>query len=180
RLLLEERRRIAPARELLATKDPDRELARRRDPGDPELTERTQRPGNRRRTVLVPNDELAEQGVVEGRDDAAGLDERVEPDPGPEGRVDVLDEPRRRREATGRILGVDPDLDRVAAACGSAGGGERLAVRDPQLLAHEVDAGDELGDRVLDLQPGVQLDEVEALVRPEQELEGAGVAVAHP
>ncbi len=56
--------------------------------------------------------------------------------------------------------------------------GERLARRDPHLLAHEVDAGDELGDRVLDLQPRVQLDEGERAVRPEQELERAGVAVA--
>ena len=34
---------------------------------------------------------------------------------------------------------------------------------------------DELGDRMLDLQAAVQLDEVEAAVRAEQELERAGV-----
>ena len=65
----------------------------------------------------------------------------------------------------------------TAAFC-AACGVERLARRDSQLLTNEVDAGHELGDRVLDLQPRVQLDEVEALVRPEQELEGAGVAIA--
>jgi hypothetical protein len=54
---------------------------------------------------------------------------------------------------------------------------ERLAGRDPQLLADEVDARRQLGHRMLDLQPRVQLDEVEAPARPEQELERAGVAV---
>ena len=38
--------------------------------------------------------------------------------------------------------------------------------------------GDELGDGMLDLEPGVQLDEVEAPVRAEQELERARVRVA--
>ena len=57
------------------------------------------------------------------------------------------------------------------AESGSPGG-------DPQLLADEVDPGDELADRVLDLEPRVQLDEVERAVGAEQELERAGVPVA--
>ena len=36
---------------------------------------------------------------------------------------------------------------------------EPLAAGDPQLLADDVDAGDHLGDRVLDLQAGVDLEE---------------------
>src|SRR3546814_15820675 len=52
-----------------------------------------------------------------------------------------------------------------------------LAAGDQQLLAHQVDAGDPLGHRVLDLDAGVHLDEVEAAVL-EQELERAGAAVA--
>ena len=54
---------------------------------------------------------------------------------------------------------------------------QRLAGGDADLLAHEVDAGDQLGDRVLDLEAGVHLDEVELAVLV-QELEGAGAAVA--
>ena len=54
---------------------------------------------------------------------------------------------------------------------------ERLAGGDPELLADDVDAGDELGHRVLDLDAAVQLEEVE--VAPvEHELDGAGAAVA--
>ena len=58
---------------------------------------------------------------------------------------------------------------------------QRLAGRDAQLRVHQVDAGDRLRDRVLDLQPRVHLEEVEARLVAlafEEELDGAGVAVA--
>ena len=38
---------------------------------------------------------------------------------------------------------------------------QRLALRDADLPAHQVEAGHQLGDRVLDLEPGVHLEEVE-------------------
>ena len=53
---------------------------------------------------------------------------------------------------------------------------QRLARGDAQLLLDEVDAGDQLGHRVLDLQPGVHLEVVELAVLVE-ELDGAGVDV---
>src|SRR5690606_16542316 len=52
-----------------------------------------------------------------------------------------------------------------------------VAGGDAELLADQVHPGDHLGDRVLDLDAGVHLDEVEAAVLV-QELEGAGAAVA--
>ena len=55
---------------------------------------------------------------------------------------------------------------------------EPLAARDPDLPAHQIDAGHHLGDRMLDLQPRVHLEEVEAAVFVEQELDRAGVGVA--
>ena len=55
---------------------------------------------------------------------------------------------------------------------------ELLAVGDAELLAHQVDAGDLLGDRVLDLQPGVDLEEGDGAVLADQELAGAGADVA--
>ena len=54
-----------------------------------------------------------------------------------------------------------------------------MPLGDPDLGLHDVDAGDHLGDRVLHLDAGVHLDEVE--VRPscvQQELDRAGVDVA--
>ena len=54
---------------------------------------------------------------------------------------------------------------------------ERLAGGDADLLAHQVDAADHFGHRMLDLQAGVHLDERELAVLVE-ELQRAGVAVA--
>ena len=60
---------------------------------------------------------------------------------------------------------------RPSSAQGLAGG-------DPQLGADQVDVGDLLGHRVLDLDAGVHLDEDVAAVGGEQELDRAGVDVA--
>ena len=54
---------------------------------------------------------------------------------------------------------------------------ELLAGGDADLLLHDVDAGDRLGDRMLDLHARVHLDEEELVVLV-QELERAGAAVA--
>ena len=60
---------------------------------------------------------------------------------------------------------------------GILGERQRLARRDADLLGDEVEAGDLLGDAVLDLQPRVHLEEVELAVL-EEHLDGAGVQVA--
>src|SRR5215203_4908392 len=46
---------------------------------------------------------------------------------------------------------------------------------DPKLFVNDVDVGDELGDTVLDLQPGVDLEQPEVAVRCQQELGRGGV-----
>ena len=98
--------------------------------------------------------------------------------PGPFGRPEARDQPGRRAEVVLRVLGVQPDLDRVPAPRRPAGDRELLAGGDAQLLAHDVDARAELRHGMLDLKARVQLDEVEAPVGAEQELEGACVAIA--
>ncbi len=55
---------------------------------------------------------------------------------------------------------------------------ERLAGGDPQLVGHEIPAGDQLGHRMLHLEPGVHLEEVVAAIVVEEELAGAGRAIA--
>ena len=93
------------------------------------------------------------------------------------GGVPQADRPGRGHEGLG-ILGVDAALHGVAADLHVAlGVGQALAGGDQQLRLHQVDAGDELGHRVLDLDAGVHLDEVELAVLVE-ELHGAGAAVA--
>ncbi len=56
---------------------------------------------------------------------------------------------------------------------------QALAGRDANLLLHDVDTGDELGDRVLDLQARVRLHEVEPGLVVHEELEGSRVGVLH-
>ena len=68
-----------------------------------------------------------------------------------------------RAEAVGRVLGGDAALERGAAQgdglLGQPEVGERLAGGDAQLGLDEVDVGDLLGHRVLDLDARVHLDE---------------------
>ena len=56
--------------------------------------------------------------------------------------------------------------------------GEALAGGDADLGLDEVDAGDHLGDGVLDLDARVHLDEVELAILVHEELDGACVAVS--
>ena len=87
--------------------------------------------------------------------------------------------PRARQEALRRILGVDPALDRVPAEHDVLLRDGQLSPRgDEDLLPHEVEARDHLGDRVLHLDPGVHLEEVVRAVCGEEALHGAGGAVA--
>ena len=99
--------------------------------------------------------------------------------PGPAGRMVGGNPARRRREAV-RVLGVDAAFDGVAADLHVLlAHAQLLARRDVDLFLHEVDPGDHLGHRVLDLDAGVHLDEVELAVLV-KELERAGAAVADP
>ena len=71
-------------------------------------------------------------------------------------------------------------LDRVAGEPDVAlGEAQRQPGGELDLLAHQIDPGDQLGHRMLDLQPGVHLDEVELAVLVE-ELDRAEAAVVEP
>jgi hypothetical protein len=54
-----------------------------------------------------------------------------------------------------------------------------LAGGNPDLLGDEIDAGDLFGHRMLDLDAGVHLDEVELVVL-EEEFEGARTTIVDP
>ncbi len=72
------------------------------------------------------------------------------------------------------ILGVDPAFDRVPLQLKLLLGElERLAAGDLDLRAHDVDAGHELRDRVLDLDARVHLHEVVGAVGREQAFDRA-------
>ena len=135
-------------------------------------------PGPGAVAVGRPHDELADEVVVVLRDGVALVVAAVPAHAGPGGDAQPGDRAGRGQEALRRVLGVDAALDRVAAAHdGVLGERQRLAVGDADLLGDEVELGDHLGDAVLDLEPGVHLEEEELAVLVEH-LDGAGVHVA--
>ena len=88
--------------------------------------------------------------------------------------------PDRGQEIAERIFGIDARFHRPA-------GQRDVLLRQRELLAggdadhllDEVDAGDQFGHGMLDLQARVHLQEVEALVLAGDELDGAGGIVIH-
>src|SRR5208337_5539988 len=111
------------------------------------------------------------------RDRHPALVPGVDPHAGPGGQVPGGDGARGGQEVAGRIFGVDPELDRVPPG-GRVVVAERLALGDAEHLAHQVNASDLLADRVLDLQPGVDLQEADRAVLADEELAGARARVA--
>ena len=87
--------------------------------------------------------------------------------------------PARGQKSLVRVLGINARLDRM-----TIGGDlvllqrQRLPHGDAQLPLHEIEAGDHLGHGMLDLQPRVHLDEIEA-GRIGDELDRAGADIAH-
>ena len=127
---------------------------------DDELLERAQHPSPGVLAVDVVHDELRDERVVEARDLVSAPDTRVHAHADTRRLAVGRDPPRRREKSAGHVLGVDPALDRVPAQHHVVlRDRERLAGRDEHLLAHDVDAGDGLRDRVLDLDAGVHLEE---------------------
>ena len=161
--------------------------------GQPEhggVVEGRDQAGAGRLAVDAPHDDLAEHRVVGGGDLLARDECVVDAHPG----ALALDarRPAHQRGGAGLgqepaegVLGVDPRLDRVALEGDVVlGEAERLTGGDLQLQRDQVDPlaahpRHLLGDRVLDLEPGVHLEEVElARVVVEEELDGARTGVA--
>ena len=147
------------------------------DPVDDELVERAAQPHHAFDAVAAVHDQLADQAVVVGRDAIAGIGAGIDADAEAARRMEMRDRAGRGHEGA-RVLGVDAAFDGVAEEADvvllhrqAAAGG------DADLLVHEVDAGDRLGHRMLDLQARVHLDEVELAVLVE-ELDGAGAGIA--
>src|SRR5437667_11589205 len=122
------------------------------------------------------DDEFCDERVIVRRDDRTPRNAAVNPD-ARAGWFPIPDDATwRREEIADRIFCVHPTLDRVPMA-GEFGLGDLEAVprRNPDLLPHDVHARDHLRDRVLDLEPRVDLVEGEAAV-VEPDLDRAWVA----
>lgn len=126
---------------------------------------------------------LCEHGIVVGSDDSASETvSTIQTDTVATSTAVDLNAAGVRLEALGRVLGGDTALDGEPpggdAVLGEAELGEGGAGGDLDLGGDDVDARDLLGDGVLDLDAGVDLDEVVPVLLVDEELRGAGVAVA--
>ena len=153
------------------------------DAADPELGHRPARLGHRVLEGAATAGELGQHRVEVGGDLGAGVRRTaVEADATAAGGAVGGDHAGVGTEVVGRVLGGDPALQGGAADAhgllAEAEVRQRLAGGDPELGLDQVDVGDLLGDRVLDLDPRVHLDEDVVAVRVEKELHGAGVPVA--
>ena len=152
-----------------------------RDALDLRRVQRRRQPLQRRRPVGAVGDDLGDHRVVVRRHRVALLDAGVDAHAVHAARAgaSVRSRPIEGRKPARRVLGVEPRLEGVAAAGDLLlAQRQRLAGGDAQLPLDQVQPGDRLGHRVLDLQPRVHLDEVEAARLVEQELDRAGVLVA--
>ena len=167
--------------EILVLEDPLEERNRRADAAHLVFGEGAAHALNGVLARVAPRDQLRDHRIVEDRHLAAFVGAAVVAHAGPLRHAQPLDAPRRRQEAVVGILRVDAAFDRVRLRVEQRFGIEieALASRDANLPLHQVDAGHHLGDRMLDLQARVHLEEVERAVLVEQELDRAGVGVAH-
>ncbi|OIQ81148.1 hypothetical protein GALL_370930 [mine drainage metagenome] len=128
--------------------------------------------------VGAVHDELGQHGVVEGADLAAGLDPGFHPHVGREHHLG--EQAGGGLEVLRRVFGVQAHLDAVTARRVHIAGAGRLARGLAHHPRHQVHTADLLAHAMLDLQPGVDLEEVErAGVGVEHVLHGPGVAVVH-
>ncbi len=183
RALLDERRGDAALVEVRVVQNRLQERDVRGDTADAELRDRAARAGDGELEVAAAAGELHEHRVEVRTDRHARAGRAaVETDAGTTGRAVGADHAGVRAEAVGRILGRDAALQCGAAQLDGVLAEpevlQRLAGRDAHLRLHEVDVGHFFRDRVLDLDARVHLDEDVVALRVEQELHGAGVAVA--
>jgi len=126
---------------------------------------------------LGMDDELGDHRVVVREDLVLVVDGAVDPDPHSTGCMVAVDLAGEGGKLEG-ILGVDAALDGVA---GDLDVGLFEAQRDSggatNLFLDDIDAGDHFGDRVLDLNAGVHLHEIEVSAFVEEELDGADAGI---
>jgi len=138
---------------------------------DPDLVEGPSHPHDRLVPIVPVHDQLPQKESYVDGTTYPGRSPVSTRTPNPRGDAG-LDRPGERKEGL-RVLRVDANLDRMAAQrtsfCALA---QLLAVRDPDLLAHDVDASHHLRHRMLDLDPRVHLEKMELSVGHVQELDG--------
>jgi len=123
-------------------------------------------------------DDLGLHGVIERADCLAFADAMVNTYAC--GRLPAQHLTGLREETLGRVFGVQAHFHGMAAQGHLfLAQWQWVAGGDQQLPGHQVQAGNQLGDRVLHLQARVHFQEVELTVAVEQKFHGAGADVIH-
>jgi len=112
--LLDERRRIHTAAELVGAEDLERASPPSSDPAHVELAQYAARARDRRVARGVVHDDLRDQRVVVRRNDRSVSTNVSDPDAGAERRAEALEPAREGVKPRAGSLRVDADLDRVA------------------------------------------------------------------
>ncbi len=160
---------VAQERDIAAHARNERALKRAKEPVERGLPRRPLR------------DELGNHRVVKRRDLPAGFDAGVDADIARQ--FQRHDRTGRWQEVMLRILGIDARFDGMAVDADFILGKRQLfAGCNAELPFDEIEAGDRLGDRMLDLEPGIHFNEPDG-VGPQlfaavgDEFDGAGAAV---
>ncbi|MEJ0042121.1 MAG: hypothetical protein WDM81_07830 [Rhizomicrobium sp.] len=161
------------------------------DAADDEFVQRARRAGHRGGVVGAVHDQLGEQRIERRIGRVTFIAERVDAHAGAGRRSEGAERSARGldRAVALDLLHVDAQLHGEAArrrhdVLGEADVAQGAAARELDLHADEIDAGDFLGDGVLDLQAWIGLDEGEGggvarRMRVDQELEGGEAFQVH-
>ena len=124
------------------------------------------------------HNELANHRVVVRWDAVTRPCMRIESHTKPTWRHKRFDEPRLRHEAAIRIFSINATFNRMTVGV-NVGllHAQRLARSNHDLLAHDVDARDHFGHRMLDLHTRVHFQHVEVLLRVHEKLNGRGTRI---
>src|SRR2546421_2079992 len=127
--------------------------------GEHELLERPPSSLDRLLTGGPEDDQLGQQRIEVRRYLLVGADSGIDSHARSAGRSVAPDSARSGEEVPRRVLGVDPELDRMSSRAVRLRV-EPIAGGDADLLPYQVDSQYGLGDRMFDLEPGVHLEKV--------------------
>ena len=126
-----------------------------------------------------PDNQLQTHGIEVRRNGVAGVNCRIHSHTGATRGVVASNLAERGEEVVLRVLGVDTELNGKALMVNIfLLDRQRQARSNADLFAHYVDAGDLLGNGVLDLNAGIHFHEIH-FAFGEQKLHRAGVLVTH-
>ena len=129
-------------------------------------------------TGFAMDDQFRDHGIVMGRNGVSGMGMGIDAYAEATGQVHGLDFTGTRLEVAIGILGVDSAFDRSPTGFDiGLFEGKFLVGSDEDLRLDEIDTGDHFGDRMFDLDPRVDFDEVKIVLLVDDEFDGSSVVV---